>query len=57
MRNPTAHFGLENHSSCLLMGGTQKENSEEAVTPRAGVIAGAQKRAWRGHQRETVTGN
>lgn len=57
MKNPTTHFGLENHSSCLLMGDTQKENPEEVVTARAGVITGAQKNAWRGHQRETVTEN
>lgn len=36
---------------------TQKDNPEEAMTPRAGAIAGVQKHVWRGHQRETVTEN
>lgn len=54
---PATHFGLENHGRRLLMEDTQKENAEEAMTPRAGVIAGVQKHVWRGHQRETVTEN
>lgn len=41
-KTPTTHSELENLSTPLLLGDTQKENSEDSVTPQAGVIAGVQ---------------
>lgn len=47
-KTPTSHSELENLSTSLLMGDTQKENPENSVTPWVGLIAGIQNMSGQG---------